>query len=215
MSWIKTWFSLAYNVATGLAAICCILIWLKIEPRDIGAAVNGPHWLWLVGGLFLLVVNIGLSVYRIRRRPVLSESVIGKIKEVGKLESLAGRADYLVQILDDLYHQFNKSKKPFPFILGVNAVPDVISEHLDREVFRFRDKYSSYLGSLKTTIPDCDSQLMKEGYVCNGQEYPDLKRKIEAHAAHLRKLANELSASAKEEYAKNQSGENPKGKTRI
>ncbi len=155
-------------------------------------------------GLAALVVSIGLSTYLILRRPVLSESVIQKIEKVGLLKGLAGRADYLAQVLDDLYYHYVTNQKPMPYVLGINAVPEAITEHLDKELWNFRNQYTGYLGSMKATVPECDSALVTERFPCNGQEYPDVKRKIVAHAAVLRKLASDLLTSAKEEHEKDQ-----------
>jgi len=208
MRWLQQhWAALSGIFLSALYVYLQLVVWKRHGDDLMLTAINiaVTSCLWVI-----LLVAIGTYFQRLKKvagklkPPQLTEAVIQKIEKVGKLRSLAGRADYLVQILDDLYHQFVKSQKPMPYVLGINAVPDVIKDHLDKELWGFRDKYRSYLGSLKIVVPESDSDLIKEGFPCNGQEYPALKRKIEAHAAGLRELADRLLVSAKEENAKNQ-----------
>jgi hypothetical protein len=52
------------------------------------------------------------------RSAVLTESVIEKIEKVGKLRSLAGRADFLRDYLEEVWHIFLKEKKDMPNPIG-------------------------------------------------------------------------------------------------
>jgi hypothetical protein len=51
-------------------ALACVLVWLKIEPKDLlgwHVAVTLPHWLWLAVAIVLFVVGMvpsGYSLYR-------------------------------------------------------------------------------------------------------------------------------------------------------
>jgi hypothetical protein len=168
--------------------------------------------MWLITAFCLFALSIGSSVYELisrrrARQTVLTDAVIQKIEKVGKLRSLAGQADYLALILEELWHEFIKSQRPMPNPLGIGSMPDVIKEYLDKELWGFRDKYRSHLGSLKVVDPECESDLMKEGFPCEGQDYLAVERKIKAHADVLRKRANDLLASAKEENAKPQANQ--------
>jgi hypothetical protein len=65
-------------------------------------------------------------------------------------------------------------------------MPDVIEQWRDKQLWRFRINYQSYLGSLEGVDPECDSELMKDKFPHKGEDYLSVKRKIEAHAAALR-----------------------------
>ena len=81
-------------------------------------------------------------------------------------------------------------------------MPEVIEQWTDKVLWRFRINYQSYLGSMEAVDADCDSELMKDGFPHEGESYISVKRKIETHAAVLRRRANELMSSATAEMAK-------------
>jgi uncharacterized protein YneF (UPF0154 family) len=131
------------------------------------------------------------------KQPPLTEAVIEQIKQAGRLESLAGRADYLAQFLEEVWHDFLREKKNMPNPIGVRSMPDVIEQWTDKQLLRFRVHYQSYLGSMKATDPQCDSDLMKDDFPHEFEDYLSVKRKIEDHAKVMRKRTNELLSGAK------------------
>ena len=77
------------------------------------------------------------------------------------------------------------------------SVPDVIEQWTDKQLWRFRTNYQSYLDSMDAVDLECDSDLMKEKLPHEGEDYLSVKRKIEAHATVMRRRANELLSKAK------------------
>jgi hypothetical protein len=139
------------------------------------------------------------------RSTVLTESVIETIEKVGKLRSLAGRADFLRDHLEEVWHVFLKEKKDMPNPIGIRSIPDKnIEEWTHIQLWRFRVRYQDYLGSMKAADPDCESDLVKDGFPHEGEDYLSVERKIKEHAAALKKRADDLLAQAKDEHAKAQ-----------
>ena len=133
------------------------------------------------------------------RSAVLTESVIEKIEKVGNLRSLAGRAEFLRDYLEEVWHNFLKEKKNMPNPIGKNSVPDAISEWTDKQLWRFRARYQDYLGSMEAVEPDCESDLVKDGFPHEGEDYLSVERKIKEHAATLRKRADDLLTKVRSE----------------
>ena len=50
-------------VLGGLGGLACILQWLEIKPGDLRMTPTSAHWIWLVCGLLLFTVSIGLSSF--------------------------------------------------------------------------------------------------------------------------------------------------------
>jgi len=133
--------------------------------------------------------------------PALAESVIEKVEKVGKLRSLAGRADFLRDYLEEVWHLFLKEKKTMPNPIGVRSMPDKIEEWTDIQLWRFRLRFQDYTGGVKEVDPECKSDLVKDGFPHEGEDYLSVERKIKEHADTLRKRADGLLAEAKKEYA--------------
>ena len=174
----------------------------------------GPDWLpYAVAFILALFVFFWMgsrltesssTVRRLKSPDVLTESLIKKIEHVGRLRSLAGRADFLKDYLEEVWHVFLKEKKNMPNPIGVGSMPDKIEEWTDKQLWRFRIRYQDYTGSMEAVDPDCKSDLVKDGFPHEGEDYLSVERKIKEHADTLRKRANDLLAEAKEEYTKSQ-----------
>jgi hypothetical protein len=205
---IKAWVLFFCAVVGAFGGLSCIFVWFGIQPKDIGAVTTRQHWVWPVIAVVLFAVTLSFSLYTFilqrRPRPALTEQVISKIEKAGMVRGLAGRADYLAQVLDDVHEQFVQNQRPMPNPLAKNCIPDVIKEHVDKELWRFRDKYRAYLGSVESVVPGFSSKVTEEGFPCEHQNYLVVSRKIKAHADTLRKLANDLLMTAKEEHAENE-----------
>jgi len=136
--------------------------------------------------------------------PALAEPVIEKFERVGKLRSLAGRADFLKDYLEEVWHLFLKEKKTIPNPIGVRSMPAKIEEWSDVQLWRFRVRYEDYMGSMKAVDPACKSNLVRDGFPHEGEDYLSVERKITEHADILRKRADDLLREAKEEYTRSQ-----------
>jgi hypothetical protein len=176
-----------------LGGLASIFIWLKLEPsgfRKVGAI--WPHWMWLVAGLLLFVVGLSLSLYELVRGPRFNQEAIRRFERAGALRSKAGQADWLAKRLEEIWHSFNNEQKPLKFPLGRNAIPDVIKDWTDRQLWSFRVLYQSHIGAVTAIDPDCKTDLIKDGFPCDGQDYLTVMRKLKAHAESLRSRANQL-----------------------
>lgn len=178
------------------------------------AAVHGTNLMPVALNIVVTFVTFGVMLFAIfkfwsaqrqlaerLRQSALSQTVIDRIKQVGRLESLAGQADWLARNLEEVWHAFHNEKKNMPNPIGRTAVPDVIEQWTDKQLWRFRVHYQSYLGSMKAVDPRCDSALMNDGFPHDMEDYLSVKRKIEEHAATMRRRAADLMSSANAQYA--------------
>jgi len=147
--------------------------------------------IFVVGILGAGLATVVRKYLALRQRPALTEATVAQIKMVGKLESLGGRADWLAENLEEVWHQFTSEHLPMPNPIGMRSVPDAIEKAADKALFRFRVHFQGYLGSMKSAYPECDSQLMIDGFPHEGENYLSVKRKIEAHS----RLLNQRAAS--------------------
>jgi len=200
----KYWIALCALFLTGLNVYLNLQNWKKqgqdFTPIALNAAVTFVLWVIL---LVAIVMNFSRQkkVGRGLSQPVLTGASIEQIKKVGKLESLAGRADWLAQYLEEVWHDFLKEKKNMPNPIGIRSMPDVIEHWTDKQLWRFRIHYQSYIGSMEATDPECDSELMKDKFPHEFEDYLSVKRKIDAHAQIMRRRADDLLSSAKAELA--------------
>jgi hypothetical protein len=196
----KYWIALCALFLTGLSVYLNLQNWKKqgnnLTPTAMNAVVTFLLW-----GALLIAIVMFLSRQKEfadrLRKPRLTEAMVDQIKKVGKLESMAGRADWLAKYLEEVWHEFLKEKKSMPNPIGIGSMPDVIEQWTDKQLWRFRIHYQSYIGSLEIIDPDCDSELVKDKFPHEGEDYLSVKRKIEAHAQIMRRRADDLLSSAK------------------
>jgi hypothetical protein len=135
------------------------------------------------------------------RMPQLSQATIAKIELAGILKSKAGQAEWLAQRLEKVWHIYNndKSSKDGPLIypLSASSLPEAIKEHRHKELFRFYIHYTSHIGQVKAVDQSFHSSMIDDT-IPSKEEYLDVKKKIEAHAALLRKRAESLLRSVDE-----------------
>ena len=201
----KHWATLCGLFLSGLYVYLQLVVWKKHGDDLMLTAAN-----ILVTCSLWAVLLVASATYFSRSKKIASESrqsqltgaVIDQIKKIGTLESLAGRADWLGQYLEEVWHHFLKEKKNMPNPIGLRSMPDTIQDWTDKVLWRFRVLYETYVGSVKAVDPECDSELFRDGFPHEGEDYLSVKRKIEGHAEVLRKQASNLLASTKVENAK-------------
>src|SRR5712671_3337613 len=202
---IKYWIPLCALFVACLGLYLNLQNWKRQGTNLTGLALNITVTFVMLGVLLIGVITFYSRNKKLAeklRQCELTGPVTDQIKKVGKLESLAGRADWLAQYLEEVWHEFDKEKKHMPNPIGTRSMPEVIEQWTDKVLWRFRINYQSYLGSMEAVDADCDSELMKDGFPHEGESYISVKRKIETHAAVLRRRANELMSSATAEMAK-------------
>jgi hypothetical protein len=80
----------AYNFVILAGALACVLVWLKIEPKDLlgwQMPVTLPHWPWLLLALGLFILGLGSSgytLYRSLRTPPLRYTPPLELDEVAR-----------------------------------------------------------------------------------------------------------------------------------
>jgi len=202
---MKDWLT-KYGIAlcglflTGLNIYLNLQNWKKQGTNLTSTAVNALVTFVLWGVLVLAIIMFFARQKKLTQRLQrcdLTGPIAAQIKRAGTLESLAGRADWLSQFLEQVWHEFDKEKLSMPNPIGMRSMPDLIERSTDKQLWRFRINYQSYLGSMDTVDPECDSDLMKDKFPHEGEDYLSVKRKIEAHAMVLRRRANELLSKAK------------------
>jgi hypothetical protein len=202
---MKDWLT-KYGIAlsglflTGLNIYLNLQNWKKQGANLTGTALNAviTFFLWAI----LVIASITFSSRQKKlnermRQCDLTGPIAVQIKRAGTLESLAGRADWLAQFLEEVWHEFDKEKQNIPNPIGIRSMPDVIERWTDKQLWRFRTNHKSYLGSMDAIDPECDSDLMKDKFPHEGEDYLSVKRKIEAHATVMRRRADELLSKAK------------------
>jgi hypothetical protein len=181
----KNWIGLVTLFISGLYLYLQIREWKK-HGDDFGSAtfvVVVTAILWV-----LLAIAIGLYV----KNTMGIHQRIPDIEKAGVLKSYAGQADWLAKRLEEIWTQYTEEKKVMPNPLGLRAMPDDIKEWSDKKLFEFRILYRAHIDALKKTDPECKSDLITDGFPCEGQDYLTVKRKIEAHATFLRQQAATL-----------------------
>jgi hypothetical protein len=202
---VKYWIPLCALFLTGLNVYLNLQNWKKqgnnLIPIAATAVVTFVLWGVLVMAIAVFFSRQKKLADRLRQREPTGD-VIGRIKKAGQLEGLAGRADWLANYLEEVWHEFLKDKKNMPNPIGVRSMPDVIEQWTDKHLWRFRTRYQDYLGSMEAVDPGCDSELIKDKFPHEGEDYLSVKRKIETHAEFVRQRANDLLSSTKAEMAK-------------
>jgi hypothetical protein len=190
---------------TGLNVYLNLQNWKKqgtnLMPTAISAVFTFLLWAVLAIAITQFVSRNRKLAERLRECG-LKGDVLTLIKKAGTLESLAGRAEWLSQYLEEVWHEFLKDKKNMPNPIGKNSMPDVIDQWTDKQLWRFRIHYQGYLGSMAVVDPECGSELMNEGFPHEGEDYLSVLRKIKAHTEIMRHRANELISSATASAAK-------------
>jgi hypothetical protein len=199
--WIaKYWIALCALFLTGLSIYLNLLNWKRqgndLTPTAINAAVTFLLWGVLSSAIVVHLARQNKLAERLRQ-PAFTRASVEQIKKAGKLESLAGRAGWLAQYLEEVWHDFLKEKKNMPNPIGIRSMPDVIEHWTDKQLWRFRIHYQSYIGSMEATDPECDSELMRDKFPHESEDYLSVKRKIEAHAQIVRRRADDLLSSAR------------------
>lgn len=170
---IKYWIPLCALFLTGLSVYLNLQNWKKqgnnLMPTAVTAAVTFVLWGVLVIAIAAFYSRQKKLADRLRQREPTGV-VVEQIKKAGELESLAGRADWLAKYLEEVWHEFLKEKKNIPNPIGAKSMPDVIEHWTDKQLWRFRINYQSYLGSLEAVDPECDSELMKDNFPHEGED---------------------------------------------
>jgi hypothetical protein len=207
---MKDWLSKYWIALCGLFVACLGLYlnlqnWKRQGTNLTALALNIVVTFVMLGILLIAILTFYSRNKKLAeklRQCELTGPVADQIKRVGKLESLAGRADRLAQNLEEVWHEFDKEKKTMPNPIGLRSMPEVIDQWTDKQLWRFRIRYQDYLGSMEAVDPGCDSELVKDKFLHEGESYLSVKRKIEGHANVMRQRANDLLSSAKAEIAK-------------
>ena len=207
---MKDWLT-KYSIPLCALFVTCLSVYLNLQnwkrqgTNLIGTAANISVtfvlWALLVIAIFMFLSRQKKLAEKSRQCQITAQ-VVEQIKKVGKLESLAGRADWLAQYLEEVWHEFHKDNKNMPNPLGVRSMPDIIEQWTDKQLWRFRINYQAYLGSMDAVDPGCDSDLMKDKFPHEGEDYLSVKRKIEAHATVLRRRANGLMSKIRADLPK-------------
>jgi hypothetical protein len=194
MRWVKE-----HGLALAGLVLSCLFLYLQLQqwkrhgddfvPLAVSIVVTLALWALLV---FATARYLRLAKgFQHRSRPDIL-----RIESAGTLKNLAGQADWLASDLERIWYEFDKEQKKLVYPLGKRVIPDEIKEHTDKLLLSFRVQYQSHIGFVKSVDPEFHSGLIDEGFPCDGQDYLAVKRKIEAHAEHLRKRANEVMTRA-------------------
>jgi hypothetical protein len=117
-----------------------------------------------------------------------------QIGRAGGLMTRAGEAECLAQELEKIWFLYNREGKEVlvrPF--GAKELPDQITEHRHKELFRLRTLCKWHMDSVKELDGGFRSTLLDHGFP-NNDEYLDVKRNLEDHAKLLRELAGTLAS---------------------
>jgi hypothetical protein len=216
MGAVKSSVKLIAEVIVVLGALACVLVWLKVEPKDLKVPALG-NWIWLALALILFAIGVGsslrswylsavraedlkrqltairtgaerdLATERQKRRPLVERS--------GAIRSLAGQADWLRNKLEEIWHLYDSDRtanEALIYPLSSSAIPSAIREGRHMELWSFRVLYRSHIGHVKSVDPDFHSNLIDDGFPCDLQKYLEVLRKMEAHARLLRERADNL-----------------------
>lgn len=123
---------------------------------------------------------------------ILHRSAFAVFEKVGALKSCAVDADGLAEFLERIWHQFHQEKKVLMYPLGKNVIPDEIKEWTDKLLWRFRVLYQSHLELVNRVDSEFHSDVINDGFPCDGQDYLTVKKKIEEHSALLKDRAQLL-----------------------
>jgi hypothetical protein len=117
-----------------------------------------------------------------------------QIERAGGLMTRAVEAECLAQELEKIWFLYNREGKEVlvrPF--GAKELPDQITEHRHKELFRFRTICKWHMDSVEELEGGFHSALLDHGFP-NNDEYLDVKRNLEDHAKLLRELAGTLAS---------------------
>jgi hypothetical protein len=170
-----SWFGDVVEVSSGLAVSNETLSKLGIIPKPSGPTIHAVA----------------------DEQPRLSDEQAKLIKRTGVLESKAGQADWLVGELERIWHLYNNENDKLLYPLGELAVPEVVKEFRDKQLWAFRIQYRGHVGGVRSNEPDFHSDIMDAPYPCWSVPYLDLLRKLKVHAEALRNLARSLESETK------------------
>jgi hypothetical protein len=194
-----------FDVVVALGAVSCILVWLKLEPKDIRMSVSGPHWLWLIVGLGLFVVALtssGYSLYRTihQPKPSLSSELRREmaIRQSSLLSFFAAQARDLVATLELTWHHWNNAgEKLIHPCSDKTDIKNVGKEtaKLTAELRDFKVLYQDHLVRLKVEIPAFNSRTISND-IFSDEEYPNILTDLKDHERLLEKASNDVWDSA-------------------
>ena len=126
------------------------------------------------------------ELFEAKRHPTQDE--IRQIEIVGALRFYVWDIGELNKSLEEIQNLYMNDQIHRDVLLPLDSkeIPDEVKERKHRKLLEFRIAYRQHIVGVKQADRDFHSNLVDEGFPCDGQTYRDVIRKIENHHNLLR-----------------------------